>query len=299
MKIQKNESLVLIKEEWSSLRYGNIVESSICLKKQPLQEQNDASIIYYKSIDYVIDIEKGRIRRSRQSRIPNWSQNVFYNQINFDHTQYDSYGNSEFTVYVDYEYDDLKHDFDRGTSQTLSPNISRGLSPKFISKLNAAGKVRYVVYGDSISTGAEASIEENKYFNRFADYIRYLYPQCSVEVQMKALGGEDSNGGLKRVDNDVISINPDVVTIAYGMNDLMEALGVDFRGVDLPYIGPRLHDNIENRQVDSMWGIRTKWMEHSSGGYWDFCDFPLINADEEQIAALPMQSPNDFNYDIT
>ena len=79
----------------------------------------------------------------------------------------------------------------------------------------------------------------------------------------------------------------------------MEALGVDFRGVDLPYIGPRLHDNIENRQVDSMWGIRTKWMEHSSGGYWDFCDFPLINADEEQIAALPMQSPNDFNYDIT
>jgi len=38
------------------------------------------------------------------------------------------------------------------------------------------------------------------------------------------------------------------------------------------------------------------WVEHSSGGYWDFCDFPLRGATEEQVAEWPMPSPDDFDY---
>lgn len=73
---------------------------------------------------------------------------------------------------------------------------------------------------------------------------------------------------------------------------LYEILGVDFRGVWVPYIGPRLHDEIQGRQVWPDWGIRTRWIEHGSGGYWDFCDFPLKDADEEQVAVWPMPSPD-------
>ena len=77
---------------------------------------------------------------------------------------------------------------------------------------------------------------------------------------------------------------------------LLEILGVDFRGIGVPYIGPCLHEQIPGRNVDPQWGIRTRWIEHGSGGYWDFCDFPLIDADEEMVAAWPMPTADDYDY---
>ncbi len=79
---------------------------------------------------------------------------------------------------------------------------------------------------------------------------------------------------------------------------LWKALGVDFRGVWVPYVGPKLHPDIPDRHVDPTWGIRTRWVEHGSGGYWDYCDFPLQYATEEQVAAWPMPSPDDYNYGV-
>ncbi|HEY3418545.1 MAG TPA: uroporphyrinogen decarboxylase family protein, partial [Armatimonadota bacterium] len=40
----------------------------------------------------------------------------------------------------------------------------------------------------------------------------------------------------------------------------------------------------------------TRWVEHESGGYWDYCDFPLRDATLEEIEAWPMPSPDDFDY---
>lgn len=77
---------------------------------------------------------------------------------------------------------------------------------------------------------------------------------------------------------------------------LRRQLGVDFREVSARYVGPRLHDEIPERRVDPLWGRRTRWIEHESGGYWDFCDFPLREADEATIAAWPGPSPDDFDY---
>jgi uroporphyrinogen decarboxylase len=76
---------------------------------------------------------------------------------------------------------------------------------------------------------------------------------------------------------------------------LQRKLGVDFRGVWAPYKGPRLHEDVADRKVDNM-GIRRRWIEHESGGYWDFCDFPLKDATLEQILAWPVPSPDDFDY---
>ena len=76
---------------------------------------------------------------------------------------------------------------------------------------------------------------------------------------------------------------------------LRRALGVDFRHVHAPYAGPGLHAKVEGRQVD-MWGIRRRWIEHETGGYWDYCDFPLRDATLEEIEAWPMPSPDDYDY---
>jgi uroporphyrinogen decarboxylase len=78
---------------------------------------------------------------------------------------------------------------------------------------------------------------------------------------------------------------------------LLRALGVDFRGVAAGYTGPKLHADIPERgvRVDD-WGIHRRWIEHEAGGYWDYCDFPLRDADEETVARWPMPSPDQFDY---
>jgi len=78
---------------------------------------------------------------------------------------------------------------------------------------------------------------------------------------------------------------------------LRQALGVDFRQVNVPYVGRKLHADIPERGVRAdYWGVHRMWIEHESGGYWDFCDFPLKDATEEEVAAWPLPSPDDFDY---
>ncbi|MCL5269977.1 MAG: hypothetical protein M1457_05330, partial [bacterium] len=78
---------------------------------------------------------------------------------------------------------------------------------------------------------------------------------------------------------------------------LLRALGVDVRHVGAAYAGPRLHADIPERgvKVDNM-GIHRRWIEHGSGGYWDFCDFPLRDADEDTVARWPMPNPDAYDY---
>jgi uroporphyrinogen decarboxylase len=76
---------------------------------------------------------------------------------------------------------------------------------------------------------------------------------------------------------------------------LLQALNVDFRGVWVPYVGPKLHPDLPGVHVDN-WGIHRRWVEHDTGGYWDYCDFPLKDATLEEIANWPMPSPDDFDY---
>jgi uroporphyrinogen decarboxylase len=78
---------------------------------------------------------------------------------------------------------------------------------------------------------------------------------------------------------------------------LLQALGVDFRGVGARYTGPKLHQDIPERGVTvNNWGIHTRWIEHETGGYQDFCDFPLTSADEETVANWPMPDPDQHDY---
>lgn len=78
---------------------------------------------------------------------------------------------------------------------------------------------------------------------------------------------------------------------------LRRALGVDFFEIIPPYCGPTLHPPVEGRKID-LWGIHTRWVEHESGGYWDYCDFPLKDADVDAVNAWPMPSPDDFDYEV-
>jgi len=101
----------------------------------------------------------------------------------------------------------------------------------------------------------------------------------------------DANPGIDRRLKEHFGLQPD------DTEGLRRALGVDFRGVGAPYTGPKLHEDIPERGVNvDIWGIHRRYIEHDTGGYWDYCDFPLKDATEEEIANWQMPSPDDFDY---
>ena len=78
---------------------------------------------------------------------------------------------------------------------------------------------------------------------------------------------------------------------------LRDALNVDFRQIFPAYTGPKLHADIPDRHICE-WGIHRRWIENESGGYWDFCDFPLKDATIEEIEKFPFPNPDDYDYQL-
>lgn len=100
--------------------------------------------------------------------------------------------------------------------------------------------------------------------------------------------------------------NPDIdrrLKQHYGLDSadsegLARQLGVDFRRVEALYVGPRLHKEPEEAdvQISPDWGLRTRYMKHATGGYWEPWPGRIQEMDEETAAAYPMPSPDDYDY---
>ena len=75
---------------------------------------------------------------------------------------------------------------------------------------------------------------------------------------------------------------------------LREKLNVDILSVSPEYNGPQLYDPVEGRKISEL-GVRTRWVEHGSGGYWDFCDFPLKDANDDMFDNWVLPNPDDYD----
>jgi len=78
---------------------------------------------------------------------------------------------------------------------------------------------------------------------------------------------------------------------------LLQALGVDYRAISAPYTGSQIFTAPKDRIVDQLEGAVMRKVEHPSGYYWDYCDFPLQDASDEQFAKFPIPNPDLFDYD--
>ena len=78
---------------------------------------------------------------------------------------------------------------------------------------------------------------------------------------------------------------------------LCQALKIDFRVTYPPYPGPQRHPPQPGLSIDE-WGIRRRWIEHSTGGYWDYCDWPLATATLDEVEQWPLPSPDDYDYSV-
>ena len=81
------------------------------------------------------------------------------------------------------------------------------------------------------------------------------------------------------------------------MLGLKKALGVDYTDVTPPYCGPCIYEEIAGRIRSNDTGAVMRYIENNFGGYWDYCDFPLKDAEDEVIYNYPFPDPDNFDYE--
>ncbi len=101
--------------------------------------------------------------------------------------------------------------------------------------------------------------------------------------------GYESNAGINARLKEALSVNTD--------EELLVALGVDYRRITAPYTGKELFTAPPDRRVNQLEGCIMRWVEHETGGYWDYCDYPLEGAEDEAFLSFKVPDPDDFDYD--
>lgn len=89
-------------------------------------------------------------------------------------------------------------------------------------KIIAGKPVKAVFFGDSITEGyfnASKPEPQSVYHKKLADKIKKYFPNSNFEAINAGIAGNSSPDGLKRIENDVISHSPDLVSVCFGLND--------------------------------------------------------------------------------
>ena len=85
-----------------------------------------------------------------------------------------------------------------------------------------ARPVTVVALGDSVTAGLfELRTYDFRavYHARFKALLEERWPLCIFNVLNQGIGGDSAPGGLARLERDVIPHAPDLVTVAFGLND--------------------------------------------------------------------------------
>jgi lysophospholipase L1-like esterase len=201
------ESLVLSAQTPGVLLVDGIDAASVVVRSTYLP----GGTVYEAGRDYRVDAKAGTITRVTGSRIPDFSTNVLFGRKDFNHGEFPGYGNGKFFVYVDYA-------FDRPLKLAPMRDVSRQLT-RTAERLRAGKPVKLIAFGDSITAGGEASALELQYPSRYAQHLRDLYPHSQITLENAATGGDNTVQGLARLDEKVLARQPDLVLVAFGMND--------------------------------------------------------------------------------
>jgi lysophospholipase L1-like esterase len=201
------DSLVLAGESPGRLLATNVRPRSVIVRST----YEPGGTIYQPGRDYCLDPAAGSVARTPGSRIPDFSTNVLFGRKDFDHSQFPGYGNGKFFVYVDY--------VTRRPVKLTSPRDASTPLAKTAGRLRAGARVKVIAFGDSITDGGEASTVALQYSSRYVDDLRRRFPRAEITIENGSTGGDNTVQGLARLEEKVLSRRPDLVLVAFGMND--------------------------------------------------------------------------------
>jgi lysophospholipase L1-like esterase len=99
-----------------------------------------------------------------------------------------------------------------------------GSLPHVAAKLIAGKPVVIVAFGSSSTQGWGSTSPEFTYPNRLAAQLRRQYPGADITVLNRGKGGEDAAEMMKRLQTEVIDVNPDMVIWQVGTNAVLRNL---------------------------------------------------------------------------
>jgi lysophospholipase L1-like esterase len=99
-----------------------------------------------------------------------------------------------------------------------------GSLPHVAAKLVAGKPVVIVAFGSSSTQGWGSTSPEFTYPNRLAAQLRRQYPGADITVLNRGKGGEDAPEMMKRLQTEVIDVNPDMVIWQVGTNAVLRNL---------------------------------------------------------------------------
>jgi acyl-CoA thioesterase I len=204
------ESLVLAGTEPGQLIHHRLKRGSVAVRST-YRPGLPETVVYEEGRDYAVDYGAGQVHRLEGSRIPDYKTNSLYGQRDFDHSRFAGFGNYRHFVFVDYAAADRFHWPAHPRQDDLLPQTKR--------RLTHGEPLTVVAFGDSITAGGDATAPELIYWERWLASLRAKYPKANITGINGATGGDTTVQGLARLSEKVISQKPDLVLVAFGMND--------------------------------------------------------------------------------
>jgi len=138
---------------------------------------------------------------------------------------------------------------------------SMGSLPHVASKLAAGQPVVIVAFGSSSTAGYGSTSPEFTYPNRLAEQLHRHYPGADITIVNRGKGGEDAPEMMKRLQDEVIDMKPDLVIWQVGTNAVLRNLDpaetakmvedgvarIQASGADLVLVDPQYSPKVNER----------------------------------------------------
>jgi lysophospholipase L1-like esterase len=138
---------------------------------------------------------------------------------------------------------------------------SMGSLPHVAGKLASGEPVVIVAFGSSSTAGYGSTSPEFTYPNRLADQLHRQYPGANITVVNRGKGGEDAPEMMKRLQDEVIDMKPDLVIWQVGTNAVLRNLDpaatanlvedgvarIQASGADLVLVDPQYSPRVTER----------------------------------------------------
>jgi len=121
-------------------------------------------------------------------------------------------------------------------------------------KLKNGEKIIYVAFGDSITEGY--GVEEG-WPEKLVKELKIKYPQSEIELINKGRAGDTLEESMCRFESDVLSYNPDLVSINFGINDAMNGVNLN----DFEKLLKELIQTIKNKTNSDIFVISSEVLE--------------------------------------
>ena len=218
--ITYHESVMFVGDDGAPLLYAP--EHILSVRSYDLKTE------YIEGVDY--EVKDGKLYRLEGSEMPHFTWDEFYPKSKETSVSGNAFAgtNKPYVFFAEGTYFHKNQIFVTYTHQANTnlfvPEKSAKLS-KFVSKLEKGESVNLVFFGDSITAGGNSSGRGNtapftpRWSEMVRDALASKYPSAKISFTNTAVGGKETVWGIGEIDNSVNAYKPDLLVLAFGMND--------------------------------------------------------------------------------